>query len=206
MLKKFICFWSIGKSPIVYDKHDPSDIFYSFAANFLTNLFSQCHIYFNCKGHSGKSSLFNFFLPFRTISLINIHDVADWQRWQWKSLLIRWCHALTFLDLFLVLKTIILWICLFDQNKISIWRIKLCKIIFEFTVSLLVKHSTRNYCSSMQVFQIKSPKSSNAVINSHCDMRIQLDIIFRYFINKKQVHVQHNKYITHLHKITLSHK
>ena len=29
----------------------------SFAANFLTILFSQCLIYFNCKGHSGKSSL-----------------------------------------------------------------------------------------------------------------------------------------------------
>ena len=29
----------------------------SFAANFLTILFYQCHIYFNCKGHSGKSGL-----------------------------------------------------------------------------------------------------------------------------------------------------
>ena len=31
--------------------------FNSFAANFLTILFSQCHIYFYCKGHSEKSSL-----------------------------------------------------------------------------------------------------------------------------------------------------
>ena len=31
--------------------------FNSFAANFLTIQFSQCHIDFNCKGHSGKSSL-----------------------------------------------------------------------------------------------------------------------------------------------------
>ena len=33
-----------------------STAFNSFAANFLTILFSQCHIYFNCNGHSGKSS------------------------------------------------------------------------------------------------------------------------------------------------------
>ena len=34
-----------------------SNIINSFALNFLTILFSQCHIYFNCKGHSGTSSL-----------------------------------------------------------------------------------------------------------------------------------------------------
>ena len=31
--------------------------FISFAANFLTILFSQCHIYFNYKGHTRKSNL-----------------------------------------------------------------------------------------------------------------------------------------------------
>ena len=33
------------------------ETFNSFAANFRTILFFQCHIYSNCKGHSGKSNL-----------------------------------------------------------------------------------------------------------------------------------------------------
>ena len=51
--------------------------FNSFAANFLTILFSQCHIYFIWKGHSGKTSL--KILPNFIFSIFSFHKYLKFE-------------------------------------------------------------------------------------------------------------------------------